>query len=131
MKSLWSVVGSVDLPIKITINDVLDIVSDCLNVSVKDIKQKGGSEKYVTARKMCAYFCIKYVSKAPWVAIGHAIRKDHSTVGFYKKAVENMIFTNDSKYVGHIECIDDKLVQMKWSNDYYSKNPETVEINSL
>lgn len=131
MKSLWSVVGSVDLPIKITISDVLNIVSDCLNISVEEIKTKSGLEKYVTARKMCSYFCVKYVPKAPLVAIGHAIRKDHSTIDFYKKAVENMIFTKDSKYIEHIECIDDKLMQIKWSNDYYSKNPETVEINSL
>ncbi len=52
MKSLWSVVGSVDLPIKITISDVLNIVSDCLNISFEELKTNISLEKYGTARKM-------------------------------------------------------------------------------
>ena len=131
MRNVWSVVGSVDLPVKITIQDVLEVVCETMHVSINDVKADIGREKLVTPRKFFGYFCLKYVPKAPLVAIGHAIKKDHSTISFYKKAVEDMIFTKDKRYVGHIEDINDKLLQMKWSNDYYSHNPETVEINTL
>ncbi len=129
--NLWAKVGSIDLPLKITLNDVLTVVCECLNVNINDVKGKKGTDDLVSARKMYGYFSAKYVPKAPMIAIGHAIGKDHSTVHFYKEAVQNMMFTKDKKYVGSIECIDDKLIQMKWSNQYYTRNPETVEINSL
>jgi len=74
MKSLWSVVGTVALPDKITIDDVLKITCDTMHTDIMLVKKpgrKGGKRDIVEARKVFAYFCIKYVPKAPLVAIGH------------------------------------------------------------
>ena len=131
MRNVWSVVGSIDLPEKITIQNVLEVVCETMNVDINQVKGKKGTEELVSPRKLFGYFSCKYVVKAPLVAIGHAIGKDHSTIHHYRGAVEDMIFTKDKKYIQYIEDVDDKLLSMKWSNDYYSRNPQTVELNDI
>ncbi len=95
----------------ITINYIKKVVCDFMNVKVEDINTKSRKQEIVQARQIAMFFAKKY-TKASLATIGAEIgNKDHATVLYANKTVNNLQET-DKLYKTNILGIDKRIQSM-------------------
>ncbi|MEA3451807.1 MAG: chromosomal replication initiator protein DnaA, partial [Bacteroidota bacterium] len=77
------------------ISQIIQIVGDYFNISVKAIKAKTRKREVVQARQLAMHFSKKYTKKS-LTTIGAEFSRDHSTVVHANKTVKNLIDTDKS-----------------------------------
>jgi chromosomal replication initiator protein len=96
---------------EITIDSVIEQVSQAMNVSVEDINSKKRTREIAQARQLAMYLCKQYASHIPLATIGASIGgKNHSTVLHACKTVANLIET-DKGFKAQVEEIERALTQ--------------------
>lgn len=81
----------------ISINDIVDIVSEQLNVSKFNIISKCRLREYTEARHISMMLCTSLTS-LPLKVIGKYFNRDHSTVIHARETIENLLsYENDVK----------------------------------
>lgn len=95
----------------ITINYIKKVVCDYFGVKVEDIQTKSRKQEIVQARQIAMFFAKKY-TKASLSTIGAEIgNKDHATVLYANKTVNNLQET-DKLYKSNIVGIDKRIQSM-------------------
>jgi chromosomal replication initiation ATPase DnaA len=69
---------------------VKNIVLDYMGVSWEDILKENRKAPLPDARKVLAYCINKYCGKTTTVALGKLLRRDHATILYYFKQVDNL-----------------------------------------
>ncbi len=93
---------------EINITNIQKTVSEFFNVSIEKLKSDTRKREIVQARQIAMFFAKKY-TKASLSSIGAQIgKKDHATVLYACKIVNNLIET-DKKYKYDIEELDKKI----------------------
>jgi chromosomal replication initiation ATPase DnaA len=92
------------------VNTIKNIVLESLKVNWEDITSDTRTRPLPDARKILAYFIKKYYSSITVVEIGKLLNKDHSSVLYYLKNVEDLLLT-DPQFSRKIKSIEFKLEQ--------------------
>lgn len=103
-------------------NSCLDAMREVYpeSINIKDFKSNTRAKFYPMVRQVYGYFGWKY--NYTYAAIGDLIKKDHSTIIYSKKKVEDMLSIKDKKYT-EIFNIAENLINEK----YVGNIPENVE----
>lgn len=75
---------------ELRINSVKTIVLDTLGVNWEDLKGDCRLRPLPDSRKILAFFIKKYCGKITSVALGRLMNKDHATILYYLKTVDNL-----------------------------------------
>jgi chromosomal replication initiator protein len=93
----------------VTIDLIMNEVSVYFNMPVESLQQKTRKQSVVQARQIAMYLSKKH-TESSLAAIGSKIgNKDHATVLYACKQVENFMYT-DKKFKRYIDEIEEKLV---------------------
>ncbi len=96
---------------EITIDMVLEHVSQAMNVSIEDINSKKRTREIAQARQLAMYLCKQHVSHIPLVTIGATIGgKNHSTVLHACNTIADLIET-DKSFRAQVEDVERALLQ--------------------
>lgn len=94
------------------IKDVLELVCDCLNVTVEQLKSTKRDREFVEARQIFAYLIMRASTyKVSLGLAGSFINKDHATVLYSAKSAEKLIEWNKNFQIKYTECL--KLYKTK------------------
>ncbi len=92
----------------VTISRITKVVADVLNIDEKQIRSKKRTTEVVLARQLSMYFAKKYTNMTA-KSIGKEIgNKDHATVLYSIKVIENLLET-DNNVKNYVEKIDSML----------------------
>lgn len=81
------------------------------SINIKDLKSNSRAKFYPMVRQVYGYLGWKY--NYSYAATGSLIKKDHSTIVYSKKKVEDMLSINDKVYT-KIFNIANNLIQEKY-----------------
>lgn len=91
----------------ITPDLIIEIIAEHFNISVNDIKSEKKDKRFALPRQMGMYLTKKYTNSTS-SAIAEAFGKDHSTVSYGIKKIEELIETN-SDIASKIDTLTKKL----------------------
>lgn len=92
---------------ELTVDKIQEIVCDYLHVPAEMLRTKNRKREIVQARQLFMYFCKNYTN-CSLAYIGKQVDRDHATVLYADKAVNNLIET-DRKFKLQVEEIQRKL----------------------
>ena len=81
---------------KVNVDDILEIVSEELDVGVNLIVSKHRTRRVVEARMLVAYFLNKYTNMTLEQMTNVFSLKHHSAIMYYLTSIENLIESNDA-----------------------------------
>lgn len=77
------------------------------SINIKDLKSNTRAKFYPMIRQVYGYLGWKY--NYSYAATGSLIKKDHSTIVYSKKKVEDMLFIKDKKYTRIFNAVNNLI----------------------
>lgn len=102
------------------------VVADVFNLSANQVKENTRRETVVVARQVAMFMMRKY-TKYSCEAIGALYGRDHSTVSYASRAVQNIIETKDYIYSAKIQRVD-YLIKINNENHGHENGCETRKV---
>ena len=93
---------------KIEIRDLQDAISNVFNVEFKDIKSKNRKADLSMARQIFAWFAMTKL-RISCVALSEILDRDHSTILYMKRSVQDYISINDPQTIEQINLVETYL----------------------
>lgn len=97
MMHYWYIPGFKQSYADITIEKILKVVCDVLNVSLQDMKTRSRTRELVEARQL-AWMTIRITLRTTCVAMGDLFNRDHTSVLHGIKTMTNLIQNDPSLF---------------------------------
>ena len=110
-------------PIGITVEDVLNVVTDYVGLTIDELSTKSRKPKFVISRQI-TWFLIKRFKVKTWlVDMGNIFNKDHATVINGLKRIDNLMFA-DKEIIGMVGDMSIKLRELIVTKSKATNNKE-------
>jgi len=92
----------------LTLEEIISSVASCYDLSIEDLLKKSQSRNFVQPRKLAMYLC-RELLKLPYMTIGDAFHKDHSTVITACRSIKKLLQQGNSSLIQAKIAVEKKL----------------------